>query len=71
MILKIRNDIINYGNNIIKIKINNIRNKSECVFGYVVEIYDRIFVVNCSDGIKRSFSYSDVLAGIIEIYTNF
>ncbi len=71
MILKIRNDIINYGNNIIKIKINNIRNKSECVFGYVVEIYDRIFVVNCSDCIKRSFSYSDVLAGIIEIYTNF
>ncbi len=51
----------------LKIKINNIRNKSEYVSGNIVEMYERIFIVRCDDSIKRSFNYSDILTGNIEV----
>ena len=67
MLNKIKNDILQYGNRPLKIKINNVRNKTEYISGVVCEVYDRIFVVNCSDGLKRSFNYSDILICNIEI----
>ncbi len=51
----------------IKITINNVRNRQEYVVGSIAEMYERIFVVNCTDGIKRSFNYSDILTGNIEL----
>ena len=51
----------------IKIVVNNIRNKSETLIGYIDEVYDRIFIFNSNDGIKRSFTYSDLISNIIEI----
>ncbi|MBQ1812604.1 MAG: Veg family protein [Bacilli bacterium] len=67
MIDKIKNELnINRFKNL-KIKVNNVRNKSEFFEGNISEIYERIFIVNCNDSIKRSFSYSDVLIGNIEI----
>lgn len=67
MIDKIKKDILNYGKDVLIIKINNIRNKSEVVEGVISEAYDRLFIVKCFDGINRSFSYSDVLISNIEI----
>ena len=51
----------------LKIKVNNIRNKSEYYEGSVIELYERIFIVDCDDNIKRSFNYSDILIKNIEI----
>lgn len=51
----------------LKITVNNIRNKSDCYTGNIIEMYERIFIVECVDNIKRSFSYSDILTGIIEV----
>lgn len=67
MLKKIKKDIENMLGKSVKITVNNIRNKSEKVEGEISEVYDRIFIVNSIDGIKRSFSYSDVLTGTIEI----
>ncbi len=67
MIDKIKNELnINRFKNL-KIKVNNVRNNSEFFEGNISEIYERIFIVNCNDSIKRSFSYSDDLFGNIEI----
>ena len=67
MLEKIKKMIIDKEGLNIKININNIRNKSEVIIGKVTEIYDRVFILDCSDGIKRSFNYSDILTGTIEI----
>jgi uncharacterized protein Veg len=49
----------------VKIKVNGIRNKSEIIKGNISEYYKNIFVVN-TDNFKRSFSYKDLLLGIIK-----
>jgi len=67
MIDKIKKDILSYENKYLKIKINNIRNKSEYIEGVICEVYDRVFVVKCSDGLCRSFNYSDILTGNVGI----
>ena len=67
MLEKTKKDVLNYKNKILKIKINNVRNKSEYVTGRIEEVYDRFFLLTCNDGINRSFNYSDVLTGNIEI----
>ena len=67
MLDKIKKQIFNKRGKNIKIKINNIRNKSEYVDGIITEVYDRFFVVMCSDGITRSFNYSDILTTAVEI----
>lgn len=51
----------------LKVKVNNVRNKSEFFEGNISEMYERIFIINCNDNIKRSFCYSDILIGNIEI----
>ncbi len=67
MIDKIKLDISSKLNKKVNIKINNIRNKAEIFEGVIKELYSRIFVVETIDGIKRSFNYSDILTGNIEL----
>ena len=67
MIDKIKLDISSKLNKKANIKINNIRNKAEIFEGVIKELYSRIFVVETIDGIKRSFNYSDILTGNIEL----
>lgn len=67
MIDKIKLDISSKLNKKVNIKINNIRNKAEIFEGVIKELYSRIFVVETIDGIKRSFNYSDILMGNIEL----
>ena len=67
MLEKIKKEVVSYKNKVLKIKVNNIRNKSEYVICSIKEVYDRFFLVTCIDGINRSFNYSDVLTGNIEI----
>lgn len=67
MIEKIKKDIVSkVGKNYI-FKINNIRNRMECVEGSIVEVYDRVFIVNTNSDLVLSFNYSDVLTGNVEI----
>ena len=67
MIEKIKKDIVSkVGRNYI-FKINNIRNRIECVEGSIVEVYDRVFIVNTNSDLVLSFNYSDVLTGNVEI----
>lgn len=67
MIEKIKKDIVSkVGKNYI-FKINNIRNRIECVEGSIVEVYDRVFIVNTDSDLVLSFNYSDVLTGNVEI----
>ena len=67
MIDKIKLNISSKLNKKVNIKINNIRNKAEIFEGVIKELYSRIFVVETIDGIKRSFNYSDILTGNIEL----
>lgn len=67
MIEKIKKDLADMKYKKINIKVNNIRNKSEMLKGKIMEIYPRVFVVETTDGLNRSFSYADVLIGNIEI----
>lgn len=67
MLDKIKKYILQNKNKVVNLKINNIRNKSEYVEGIISEVYDRVFLIDSTDGIKRSFSYSDVLTGVVEI----
>lgn len=67
MLNQIKQDIIRYKGCVVVIKINNVRNKTEYIEGIINEVYDRIFIVICNDGLKRSFNYSDILISNIEI----
>lgn len=67
MLNKMKMEIVKYKDSLLKIKVNNVRNKTEYLEGCICEVYERIFIVNCSDGLKRSFSYVDILTGNVEI----
>ena len=51
----------------IVIRINNIRNKSEEIKCVIKEMYERHFIVETNDSLKRSFNYADILTGNIEL----
>ncbi len=55
----------NYGKRVL-VKVLGIRNKSEMYEGIISECYNNVFVINTKTG-KKSFSYSDVLVGNIEV----
>lgn len=67
MIDKIKNELYSIKGKRINIKINNIRNKEENIICVVKELYNRVFIVETLDGISRSFNYSDVLTGNVEL----
>lgn len=68
MLGKVKKSIENMLGKKVKIVVNNIRNKNEEFEGFICEIYDRIFIIN-SNGIKRSFNYSDLITGSIKLFT--
>lgn len=43
------------------------RNQNEYFTGKIVEVYPSIFVIKLEDGQIKSYSYSDLLIGNIEI----
>ena len=55
----------NFGKTV-NVKIHGIRNKNEIIKGIISECYKNIFIVN-TNLFKRSFSYKDLLLGIINI----
>lgn len=67
MIDKIKKDLLLIGNKKIYIKINNIRNKTEIFRGYIKEMYPRLFIFETDDNLVKSFNYSDLLTGNVEI----
>ena len=70
MIDKIKNELYSIKGKRVNIKINNIRNKEENIICVVKELYNRVFIVETLDGISRSFNYSDVLTGNVELEYN-
>ena len=67
MIEKIKNDLLLLKNKHITVCIYNMRNKTECIRGYIKDFYPQVFIVKCDDNIIRSFNYSDLLTKNIEI----
>ena len=67
MIDKIRKDLVLLGSKKISLKVNNIRNKTEIINGSIKELYPRLFIFKTEDNLVRSFNYSDLLTGNIEI----
>lgn len=61
MIETIKNNLKNNLNKEVKIIAKENRNRNEVFYGYITEIYNRVFIV--SNGIeKKSYSYSDILS---------
>ncbi len=70
MINKIREDLITKKGKVLKFRHNGSRNQIEEFQGIIVGIYNYIFTVNTIGGKEeiKSFTYSDVLIGNLEIY---
>lgn len=71
MIDKIKNELLDLKNKKIDLKVNNLRNKSEIVTGRIVEYYDRLFILKTETDLLRSFNYSDILIGNVEVYKKY
>ena len=67
MIGNIRQNILQNKGKKTTLKVNNIRNKEETFKGIIKEVYQRVFIVECADGLERSFSFVDILTGTVEI----
>lgn len=63
---KIRNNIASCVGKEYLFKVNGARNQTEKFYGIVTDVYKFVFLIKCSNGITKSFSYSDVLIGNIE-----
>ena len=69
MINKIRNDLLNKMDKVLNFRYNGTRNQIEEFKGIITEIYNSIFIVKIVDKEEvRSFTYSDILIGNLEIY---
>lgn len=66
MIDKIRNDMLALKNKKIMFRYNGSRNQIEEFEGIITSCYNYIFIID-SDNIKKSFSYSDVLIGVLDV----
>lgn len=71
MIDKIKKELLELKNKKIDLKVNNLRNKSEIVTGRIIEYYDRLFILKTKSDLLRSFNYSDILIGNVEIYKKY
>ena len=68
MIDKVKNLIVSNVNVLCKFKLNGSRNQIEEFDGKIVNVYKSIFIVKSNDNnLIRSFSYADVITGILEI----
>ena len=66
MIDKIRNDMLALKDKKIKFRYNGSRNQIEEFEGVITKCYNYIFVINAGS-INKSFSYSDILMGILDV----
>ncbi len=66
MVDKIRDRIDLLKNKKIRFRYNGSRNQIEEFFGVITECYNYVFIIK-SNGINRSFSYSDVLIGVLDV----
>lgn len=66
MISKIKEKVLSYKGKNINFKYNGSRNQIEEFSGVIENCYAAVFTINIGDRIK-SFSYSDVLIGTLEI----
>ena len=62
---KIRNNIASCIGKEYLFKVNGSRNQTEKFYGIITNVYKFIFFIECSNGIVKSFSYSDVLIGTL------
>ena len=66
MISKIRNDLIKLKGKKIKFRYNGSRNQIEEFEGIIKECYDYVVIIDLGY-INKSFSYSDILTGVLEV----
>ena len=66
MINKVREDLLKYKGKKIKFRYNGSRNQIEEFEGVIKECYDNILVIDLVY-INKSFSYSDILIGTLEV----
>lgn len=71
MIDIIKKEMLELKNKKIDLRVNNLRNKSEIVTGRIIEYYDRLFILKTESDLLRSFNYSDILIGNVEIYKKY
>lgn len=64
---KIRNNITSCIGKEYLFKVNGARNQTEKFYGVITSTYKFVFLIKCSNDIVKSFSYSDVLIGNIEL----
>lgn len=62
----VKNELLNHIGDIVKIKYNLGRNKYEEYMAVIKELYDFVFLVDTSLGVK-SFSYIDVVTKNVKI----
>lgn len=67
-IKKIRDNLFKSINKKVRIIYNGSRNKREEFNGVISEVYNYIFIVRLDTDEVKSFSYSDVLTGVVEIF---
>ena len=64
---KIKDIISENKNKVINFKYNGSRNQTEEFEGKIENIYKSIFTIRTGDNITKSFSYTDILIGDLEI----
>lgn len=67
-IKKIKDNILKNINKDVRVVYNGSRNKREVYSGIIREVYNYIFIVKLDTDEVKSFSYSDVLTGTVEIF---
>ncbi len=66
-IQKIKSNIRSRMGQEVVINYSGSRNRKEFYRGTIKEIYDKLFIVKLDNGLKKSFSYADLLIGVLEI----
>lgn len=69
MINKIREDLVNKKDKVFNFRYNGSRNQIEEFAGIIVGVYNYIFTIKILEKNEiKSFTYSDILIGNLEIY---
>lgn len=64
---KIKKNIVNNVGKRVKIIYNGSRNKREFYCGVITEAYNSLFIVKLDNDLNKSFSYADLLTGVVNI----
>ena len=66
MISRIREKVFGFCGRPIRFRFNGSRNQIDEFEGIILRCYNNVFLIE-SNGLNRSFSYSDVLTGVLEL----